>query len=520
MDRIVPRTLVFGRFALDLRRGLLRAGDQDIELRPKAFEVLCYLVENAGRLVALDELHKAVWGDVAVTDDSIVQKNAFGLLVRSPDAGAERADPVRGQGDALCAPITYTSAKQLVPVANKPVLFYGIEAMAKAGIEEIGIIIAPETGDEIRETAGDGSLFGVRITYIPQAQPLGLAHAVLTAEPFLGDSPFVMYLGDNLLQGGIEDLVTAFRTSSPDALILLTPVPDRVLRRGRAVRRRRGAAGGEAEGTEIGSGPGRRVHVHAGIHDAARAICPSGRGELEITDASSTSSIPAGGSSRTSSRGGGRTRDGWRTCWPPTGSCSTRSSGRSRASCRLADRRARGRGTRGPAGAMHRARPGDHRVRRAADRLLHRAVHGDRLRLRHHRRRGRALDPADRVERRGPGRSARVIAARSQRENLPRRPAAAGLPLSRRGQLRDLDPVSGGVRAASRPKKVAIGLALKFAIGAYPSDSYNRWAPGWPSVRCRAAPSCSRAGGRCPGARAAGAGPGRARGRPGSHTSA
>src|SRR5271165_980238 len=130
-----------------------------------------------------------------------------------------------GKGTRL-RPITHTSAKQLVPVANKPVLFYGIEAMAEAGIQEIGIIIAPETGPEIEAAAGDGSRFGVRITYVLQDEPLGLAHAVLTAEPFLQKSPFVMYLGDNLLQGGISDLVAAFREHDPDALILLTPVPD------------------------------------------------------------------------------------------------------------------------------------------------------------------------------------------------------------------------------------------------------------------------------------------------------
>src|SRR5207244_282487 len=99
-----------------------------------------------------------------------------------------------GKGTRL-RPITHTSAKQLVPVANKPVLFYGIEAMAEAGIEEVGIIIAPETGLEIEEAAGDGSRFGLRISYIVQDEPLGLAHAVLTAEPFLGNDAFVIYVG-------------------------------------------------------------------------------------------------------------------------------------------------------------------------------------------------------------------------------------------------------------------------------------------------------------------------------------
>jgi glucose-1-phosphate thymidylyltransferase len=190
-----------------------------------------------------------------------------------------------GQGRRL-RPITHTSAKQLVPVANRPVLFYGIEAMARAGIDDIGIIIAPETGDEIRAAAGDGSQFGVTITYIVQDEPAGLAHAVLTAEPFLGSDPFVMYLGDNLLQGGIGDLVQTFRSGAPDALILLTPVPDpehygvAELRDGRVVALAEKPPQPKTDLALVG------VYMFTPvIHAAARAIRPSARGELEITDA-------------------------------------------------------------------------------------------------------------------------------------------------------------------------------------------------------------------------------------------
>jgi glucose-1-phosphate thymidylyltransferase len=129
-----------------------------------------------------------------------------------------------GKGTRL-RPLTYTSAKQLVPVANKPVLFYGIEALVGAGITDIGIVVG-DTQAEIRAAVGDGSAWGATVTYIEQDAPRGLAHAVKISQPFIGNDPFVMYLGDNLLNRGIKEFVDQFVKEKPAAQILLTPVPD------------------------------------------------------------------------------------------------------------------------------------------------------------------------------------------------------------------------------------------------------------------------------------------------------
>ena len=192
-----------------------------------------------------------------------------------------------GAGTRL-RPITHTSAKQLVPIANKPILFYGLEQMAEAGVEDVGIVVG-ETRPEIEAAVGDGSQFGVRVTYIPQDAPLGLAHAVLIARDFLGDDDFVMYLGDNMLQQSVKTFVDAFETHRADASaqILLCPVLDpqrfgvaELDDTGRVVRLIEKPDEPPSNLALVG------VYLFdASIHEAVRAIEPSDRGELEITDA-------------------------------------------------------------------------------------------------------------------------------------------------------------------------------------------------------------------------------------------
>jgi glucose-1-phosphate thymidylyltransferase len=196
-----------------------------------------------------------------------------------------------GAGTRL-RPITHTSAKQLVPVANKPILFYGLEAMAAAGIREVGIIVG-DTRDEVMAAVGDGASFGLRVTYLPQDAPLGLAHCVLIAHEFLGDDDFVMYLGDNLLQQDLAGFVSEFErareddTRPPSAQILLKEVPDP---------HQFGVAALDGDGNVVRlvekpvDPPSNLALVGVylfdrTIHDAVRGIEPSARGELEITDA-------------------------------------------------------------------------------------------------------------------------------------------------------------------------------------------------------------------------------------------
>lgn len=200
-----------------------------------------------------------------------------------------------GSGSRL-RPITHTGAKQLVPVANTPILFHGLRHMADAGIREVGIVVG-DTAAEIMSAVGDGSAWDLAVTYLPQEAPLGLAHAVLIARDFLGDDDFVMYLGDNLLRDGVTRFVEAFeaRRTTGDgggadacsAQILLTHVSD-PQRFGVAELDDQGHVVALVEKPVVPPSDLALVGVYLfdrSIHEAVRAIEPSGRGELEITDA-------------------------------------------------------------------------------------------------------------------------------------------------------------------------------------------------------------------------------------------
>lgn len=189
-----------------------------------------------------------------------------------------------GKGTRL-RPITHTSAKQLVPVANKPILFYTIEAVREAGITDVGIIVG-DTHEEIKAACGDGSQWGVKITYIKQDEPLGLAHAVKIAEDYIAGDTFVMYLGDNLIRDGITDLVERFKEETPNSQILLAHVPNPCsfgvaeLDGDRIVRLVEKPKEPKSDLALVG------VYMFdSTVFEAVNAIKPSWRGELEITDA-------------------------------------------------------------------------------------------------------------------------------------------------------------------------------------------------------------------------------------------
>jgi len=189
-----------------------------------------------------------------------------------------------GKGTRL-RPITFSMAKQLVPVANKPVIEYGIEAIRAAGVTEFGIIVG-DTAEAVEEALGDGSRLGVTITYIPQPEPLGLAHAVMTAREFLGDDDFIMYLGDNLLKSSISGLVEEFNIYEPAATILLTAVPNpedfgvAELENGKVTRLEEKPAKAKSKYALVG------VYLFTKrIHESIAKLKPSKRGEYEITDA-------------------------------------------------------------------------------------------------------------------------------------------------------------------------------------------------------------------------------------------
>ncbi|OWA01697.1 glucose-1-phosphate thymidylyltransferase [Streptomyces sp. CS227] len=190
-----------------------------------------------------------------------------------------------GYGTRL-RPLTHTGAKQLVPVANKPVLHYCVETLVDASITDIGVVVG-DTAAEIKAALGDGSDFGAKITYIEQDEPLGLAHAVCVARDYLAEDDFVMYLGDNFIIGGIHDLVRDFHADRPDVGIMLARVEDPtvygvadIAPDGRVLRLEEKPRDPASDLAVVG------IYLFTpAVHEAVRAINPSARGELEISDA-------------------------------------------------------------------------------------------------------------------------------------------------------------------------------------------------------------------------------------------
>ena len=191
-----------------------------------------------------------------------------------------------GKGTRL-RPLTDTIAKPLIPVGNKPILFYVLEQIRNTGISEIGIVVSPDNKAQIRETVGDGSKWDVKIHYIVQAEAKGLAHAVLAAADFLDNAPFLLFLGDNLIQGNLQPVVEKFTGNPGAALILLKEVPDPRMfgvaeldSAGNVIRLVEKPKEPKSNLAMIG------VYLFtAAILQAVKAIKPSWRNELEITDA-------------------------------------------------------------------------------------------------------------------------------------------------------------------------------------------------------------------------------------------